>query len=136
VKLFADTKIPLLSKALDAYSLRQKTIASNIANISTIGYRSNVVRFEEELEGAMQGTQLQGTETNDRHMAIGSPTVENVQPRIEVAPQGDPFASGVNNVDVDHEMAELASDQIRFKYAARLISEMFKGIQTSIKGTS
>ena len=141
MKLFDDTKIPLLSKALDAYTLRQKTIASNIANISTIGFRSNVVRFEDELEGAMQGKRLSGMETNERHMPIGGPTIATVEPRVEEAGSrnslsSDPLASGVNNVDIDHEMAELAKDQIRFKFAARLIAETFKGIQKSIRGSS
>ena len=48
---------------------------------------------------------------------------------------GDPLASGVNNVDLDHEMTELAKNQIRFRFAARLMADTFRGIQKSIRGT-
>jgi len=47
----------------------------------------------------------------------------------------DQLKSGINDVDVDSEMAELAKNQIRFKYASRLLSDSFRGIQKSIRGT-
>ncbi|RMF32645.1 MAG: hypothetical protein D6747_08745 [Chlorobiota bacterium] len=38
-------KLPLMSTALEAYALRQRTIAKNIANATTPGYRPERVRF-------------------------------------------------------------------------------------------
>ncbi|HID12005.1 MAG TPA: flagellar basal body rod protein FlgB, partial [Candidatus Latescibacteria bacterium] len=49
------TSIPLLAKALDAYTLRQRAIADNIANSETPGFRRREVRFEEELRRALEG---------------------------------------------------------------------------------
>lgn len=135
--LFDKTKIPLLSKALGAYSLRHKVIASNIANIGTVGYRSQSVTFEEELAGAMQGSSLSGTQTDPRHIPIATRALSQVVPRVVESnnlASEDPMASGVNNVDIDYEMAELAKNQIRFKLAARLLADTFKGIQKSIRG--
>jgi flagellar basal body rod protein FlgB len=45
-----------------------------------------------------------------------------------------PNRSGVNDVDIDNEMAELAKDQIQFRFAARMITDVFRGIQKSIRG--
>jgi flagellar basal-body rod protein FlgB len=120
--------------------MRHKAIASNLANITTPGYRTQTVRFEEELAGALQSPGLSGTATNARHLPIGVLPVEKTasvieQRALDGTGQGDPTASGVNNVDLDGEMAELAKNQIRFKFSARLIGDTFRGIQKSIRGT-
>lgn len=137
VFLFNRTKIPLLEKALDAYSLRHKAIASNIANITTIGYKRVDVKFEEELRESLSGELIKGVKTNERHISIGAKDVGEIEPELvqgNPSYNSDPLASGVNNVDIDYEMVELAKNQIRYKLASRLIAESFRGIQKSIKG--
>jgi flagellar basal-body rod protein FlgB len=140
VKLFDGTKIPVLNRALDAYALRHKTIATNLANITTPGYRARTVAFEDQLASAMQTSTIPGVVTNERHMAIGSQNIAGVQPQVEQPPadanmQGDAVASGMNNVDLDQEMAELAKNQIRFRFSSRIIADTFRGLQKSIRGT-
>jgi flagellar basal-body rod protein FlgB len=140
MKIFDGTKIPLLSRALDAYSARHRAIAGNLANITTSGYRARTVTFEDELAGAMRDSGLTGTRTHEHHMPIGAPAEEDlrgsVRERRELDPQRDPRASGVNDVDLDEEMADLARNQIRFRFAARMLAETFRGLQKSIKGGS
>ena len=140
MKLFDSTKIPLLSKALDAYTLRHRTISSNIANIGSAGYRPAAVSFEDQLAASRSGQGVTVATTDPRHIAVGTDNPAEVTPTVQdVAPDPrmpfDPGASGVNGVDIDNEMAELAKNQIRFKYAARLIAGTFKDIQESIRGT-
>ena len=140
VKLFDGTKIPVLNRALDAYALRQKTIATNLANITTPGYRAQTVAFEDQLASAMQTPSFPALVTNERHISFGGPNLATVQPQVEQPPadanlQGDAVASGMNNVDLDQEMAELAKNQIRFRFSSRLIAESFRGLQKSIRGT-
>ncbi len=138
MRLFDGTKIPVLHRALDAYTLRQKVIAGNIANITTPGYKAQSVKFEDELSGALQAGGIPGMCTDPRHMPIGGQAAPAATPVVQTEPSGeltDPLASGVNNVDLDQEMAELAKTQLRFKFAARLIGDTFRGIQKSIKGT-
>lgn len=140
MNIFNKTKIPLLSKALDAYSLRQKTTAMNIANIATEGYKSKSVNFEDDLNSALSKNTLPDGSTHKNHIPITSIGSSEVSPIIvENASQTETeaeLASGINYVDIDHEMAELAKNQIRFKFAARLIADSFKGIQKSVKGYS
>ncbi|MFA6540981.1 MAG: flagellar basal body rod protein FlgB [Bacteroidota bacterium] len=135
-----NTKIPILAKALDAYTLRHKVISSNIANIGTPGYRAKSVEFEDALHSAMSGQQIIGEVTNRSHIEIGIPTVGqsdmiNVVDENPGTLNEEDMKSGINDVDIDNEMAQLAKNQIRFKYASRLLSESFRGIQKSIKGT-
>lgn len=137
VFLFNRTKIPLLEKALDAYSLRHKAIASNIANITTVGYKRIDIKFEDELRESLSGELIRGVRTNERHISIGSRDIREVEPEIvkeNSMYNSDPLASGINNVDIDYEMVELAKNQIRYKLASRLIAESFRGIQKSIRG--
>lgn len=141
MKLFDGTKIPLLSKALDAYALRQKVTAANIANVTTAGYQSQHVSFEERLVEAQQGLQLRGAQTHAGHLSVGAGnTAAQVQPEVRPVADDPPpgynaMASGFNDVDIDHEMAELAKNQIRFKFSARMLGDTFKGIQKAIRGT-
>ncbi len=141
MKLFDSTKIPLLSKALDVYALRQKVISSNIANITTEGYHSQRVSFEEEMSGALGGSVVRPEATEPGH--IGSLTDASGLPEPAVLPvtaehtlHEDPKASGINDVDIDNEMAELAKNQIRFRFASRLLAATFKSIDDSIRGSA
>jgi len=140
VKLFEATKIPVLHRALDTYALRQKVIAGNIANITTVGYRAKTVEFEDHLAAALRMPETGIGMTHEGHIPLaqnqtggGGATV--VEARTQVGAGGDEQSNGVNNVDIDNEMAELAKNQIRFKFSSRLITDAFRGIQKSIKGT-
>ena len=140
VKLFASTNIPLLSKALDAYTLRHRAISSNIANISSAGYRAQAVSFEDQLTASRSAGAVTVATTDPRHIAGGADDPAAVTPRMEEvrATPGNssgPDTNGVNNVDIDTEMAELARNQLRFKFAARLLAGTFKDIQESIRGS-
>lgn len=140
MKLFDGTKIPVLNRALDAYALRHKTIATNLANITTPGYRAKSVAFEDQLASALQTPAFPGTVTHEQHIPFGGPNLAAVLPQVEQPPadanlQADATASGMNNVDLDQEMAELAKNQIRFRFSTRILGDTFRGLQKSIRGT-
>jgi flagellar basal-body rod protein FlgB len=139
MKLFDSTRIPILNKALDAYSSRQKVIASNIANIGTIGYRSKAVVFQRELQGAMEQPVITPVRTNEMHLNVAGlaedgETVKVVDAATTGLAPGESTDNGANNVNIDHEMAELAKNQIRFKFASKLLGDSFRGLQKSIRG--
>jgi flagellar basal-body rod protein FlgB len=141
MKIFDDTKIPVLAKALDAYALRHKAISSNIANIGTVGYRSQGVSFEDQLSGAINGPKVETATTNPNHLTSTSSPTDLASPAIVDSAQdedgaADPTASGVNDVDIDREMTELAKNQLRFKFASKLLGDSFRTLQKSIRGTT
>ena len=75
--LFRKTVIPTLTKGLDVYALRQKTISGNIANVETPGYNRKEVKFEEQLQSALN-KKLSGTRTNANHLPIGKNRINSV----------------------------------------------------------
>ena len=141
MKLFNATNIPLLNKALDAYALRQKVTASNISNITTVGYRGQAVSFEEHLTAARDGSVIAGARTHENHMAIGFGTSSELQnpvvheTRDDKPPGYSEMTSGFNDVDIDQEMTNLAKNQIQFRFGSRFIGETFRGIQKAIRGS-
>lgn len=136
--LFDNTKIPILSNALDAYTLRHKVISANIANIGTPGYKAKAVDFESALNDQLAKSSVPNVVTNSKHIALSSSQNGNAAPTI-VDVTSDQFSdeemkSGINDVDIDTEMAEMAKNQIRFKYVSKLLGDSFRGIQKSIRG--
>jgi len=117
------TSIPLLAKALDVYTLRQRAIADNIANSETPGFRRREVRFEEELRRALGGG-IRGRRTDPRHIPIGRPKVEEVRPRLV----------RTNNVDVELEMVRLTKNYLKYISAIEVLKRRLRDIKLSIEG--
>ncbi|HZJ82637.1 MAG TPA: flagellar basal body rod protein FlgB [Clostridia bacterium] len=101
-----------LEKSLDAAWLRNQTISHNISNVDTPGYKKKEVVFEEELAAALKGYGFQGKMTRHNHIQIGNPSGDNVDPRV-VEVKSTNMRVDENNVDIDTEMANLASNTIK-----------------------
>lgn len=127
-------RVPLLNKALDAYALRTTTSAKNIANINTVGYKPQKVKFEELFND--QIVSLKGASTSEQHI----PTGRNDDPIGEKGDKDIPVAeimnSGENDVNIDKEMAEIAQTQIKFQLASQSISRHFKQLGAAITGNT
>ena len=131
--LFNKTSIPVSSKVLDATALRHRVVANNVANVSTPGYRRTEVAFEEDLREALTGRKVKGARTHRDHIALGRRDVTSVKPRA-FQPEDKSDPSGVNNVDIDVEMATLAKNQLEYAISARLLSARFQALRHSIRG--
>lgn len=129
--LIEATPISLLAKGLDAYGMRLRTIASNIANAETPGYVRKMVVFEEYLKSWLKGQSLRGESPSPQ-----SPYREisqKIQPKV--IPDFRPGeAHDLNNVNIDHEMALLAQNHLQFLIAARLAKHYFEMLNLSLKG--
>lgn len=124
INLFDRSRIPLLEKEMDAFSVRNKAIASNIANIGTPNYKRLDVSFEKDLSDAI----------SDANNSVDlSDKVDQVEPEIEIDPANQ-NGNGANNIDIDHEMAELAKNQLNFSLASKLIGETFQMLDKSANG--
>jgi flagellar basal-body rod protein FlgB len=129
-------KLPLISRGLDAYALRQKTISKNIANITTPHYSPEEVKFEELFQ--QQNVVAKGVLTDEKHIQIGTQESSEVHGEVKDAqvPAAETYFSGESHVNIDKEMAQLAENQIKFRFAARMMKRYFQGLQSSITGTS
>jgi len=113
----------LLEKVLDYTTLRQRVISENIANIGTANYKRKDVKFESELSNALD-TQLHFNNSN---------SIENADFKI-VTDNSRDMVSGVNNVDINNEMANMAQNTLLFKFAARKLNGYFRTLQGVIRG--
>lgn len=128
-------RVPMMNAALDAYALRQKVIAKNVANINTPHYKPESVKFEEFLRRDQLA--LKGSTTDTGHFRIGAGSGDKA-PEAETyydsVPEAEIFHSGENHVNIDKEMVELAENQIRARFASQMIGKYFRGLGSAITG--
>jgi len=128
--MFQQNHLTTLKKAVDAYAQRHQVTARNIANVETPGYKARQVRFEELLANAGGG--IEGYRTDDDHLAIGGGSIGDVTPRA--VDSKTTYHNGQNNVDIDAEMAELATNDLSYRLATRLLSMRYSTLRGAIKG--
>jgi len=131
--IFNDLSIPCLKRGMDAYALRQKVIANNIANLTTPGFQAEKVKFEEILTSKLKGRlRLKGRRTDPHHLPIGRWDIKKVKPRV--VKEGTCYFNGINDVNIDSEMTNLAQTTIAFDAAAKLLYVKYEILQKSIRG--
>jgi len=133
--LFNSGTTAIIKKSLDAGMLRSRAISNNIANIDTPGYKRVEVNFESELRKAISSSKLKGTRTDSRHLSLGSSDIKNLQPTA-YKPSDGTLPSGVNNVDIDEEMAKLAENQILFNFATKRLQGTYRKLNAAIQAKS
>ncbi len=133
--LFDRTAVADLELSLDASAMRHKVHANNVANAETPCYRAREVSFEDEYRRSLGAGNNAATLTHEDHIPIGTPSLDSIRPVMRYAADrmND---SGVNNVDIDHEMAEIAKDSIRYEMDLNLLKKKFTNLRDAIRGRS
>lgn len=130
--IFEGSHLTHLKKALDVYSRRHKVVADNIANVETGDYSARELRFEDYLSGA--DLRLQGARTNPNHLDLGQRAFDRVDG--DVLETGADFDNGINNVDIDKEMTDLATNDLSYRLATRLLSMKYQTLRSAVRGRS
>ncbi|HOQ45780.1 MAG TPA: flagellar basal body protein [Bryobacteraceae bacterium] len=99
-----------LERYMDLLSVRQKLVASNIANADTPGYKTRDIDFATEFRNLIKG---------------GSPRVIEVA-GLEVKHDG-------NNVSMDREARLLAENALRFNVAVNLLRAEIRAVRSAIQ---
>lgn len=128
--LFTQARLGDLKQALDVYASRHRVVADNIANVETQDYRAREFRFEEYLAGA--AGRLQGARTNPAHLSLGRRDVGDTAG--DVRPADSRHDNGVNNVDIDKEMTDLATNDLSYRLATRLLSMKYANLRSAVRG--
>ena len=124
--------VPLFKNLLHVVSTSQKLTAANIANISLPGYQSKSLDFKKEMAKAIRKESITLHVTNKRHI----PPSGRIQSIKVIKNADNSNESGVNNVDIDKEMAHLAENQILYSYAAKTLARKFYTLKNVIRGRS
>ena len=122
-----------LEQALSTASLKQRVHSANIANVDTPNYKSKQVDFQSTLNDVIKNQSFASYKTNDRHLAFSSETTQN-SPAIIKVNKDTQYSPNGNNVDMDHEMAELAKNQLWYNAVTERVSGKFNSLRTVIDG--
>ena len=110
--------IDLLEAGIRAEELRQKTIANNVANLETPGYRRVDVKFEDLLAKALDSSS-------------GSGDIKEMNPQV-YQPKETAVKSNGNDVSFEVEVGEMVKNTLRHKAYVRLLGKKFKQIETAM----
>lgn len=123
------SNIKLLENFAGYCAVKNKVISNNIANAGTENYKRLDVKFKDVLQENMSAN----LKTTEKGHFSGINT--DSQAGYEVFEDPDKTdVSGVNNVDIDNEMAELAVNNLNYKFATKKITDYFKIMQGVIRG--
>ena len=126
----AATNIKLLENYMGHLAAKNKVISQNIANIGTEGYIRQNVKFQDMFKSEINGSMKK---TNNRHIQLSSSDDLSIKDNIFLDKSKEPNG-GINNVDIETEMAELAENAINFKFTSKKISGHFQQLREVIKG--
>ena len=97
-----DITYDMIKNGLDASSMRQKAISSNIANVNTAGYKTNKVVFESELRKALGKSGKSMSKTHALHIGGAD---QNAKGKV-IQQKNTSMDETGNNVDMDKEMVD------------------------------
>lgn len=126
--LYGQTSLPILKNALDAQTMRQRAIASNVANVEVAGYTPRRVTFEERLARALGDPNNKLVMSHTDHMPY-QPDPKNVRPLI-VEDEDAENPAGTNAVDIDQQMTHLATNSIHYQLTAKRAAGLFAKMRT------
>ena len=120
--------INILDKAADASWTRETLIANNIANADTPGYKRQDIDFQTALRN-----EISRFEFTSLDHKIQNVDLSNLNPDIYTDSANYSYRLDGNNVDIDTEQVELASEQIKYQALTTSITSEFTRLQTVLK---
>lgn len=122
--------------ALDLRAQRSETLASNIANADTPGYKARDFDFAAVFEAALKrGGSVAGpltlTRTSPRHLGglPGSHSAPELQYRIPAQASIDG-----NTVELDSELGQFTDNALHYQADLTFLSQQIRGLQLAITG--
>jgi flagellar basal-body rod protein FlgB len=125
------SSVKLLQNLLDYCAVKNKVIAKNISNVGTQGYKREDVEFKNMLDE--NSNSILRISSNKHLSALNNPVQSNPEFNV-VLDDSKEMTTGINNVDIEQEMSELAENTLRFRFASRKVGDYYKSIQNVIKG--
>lgn len=121
--------INVLDKALDASNLRETVITNNLANINTPGYKRREVDFESLLRQELDKIKWNSLDEKMNDVQLSH---LNAGVHFDMQAYGYDYRLDGNNVDVDVENTELASEQLRYQLISDSVTQEFSRLQKAM----
>lgn len=120
--------INVLGKTADAAWQRNELISNNIANVDTPGYKRQDINFESQLRQALGNNRYQTMDDKVANLKTSS-----LQARVYTDSANFSYRLDGNNVDIDTENVELASNQIKYNGLISSINQEFTNLKMVMK---
>ncbi len=123
-----DKALGIHEQAVKVRAQRAQTLANNIANADTPGFKAKDVDFKAVL-GKTEAMNLNMTATAKGHFNAGSDAIVSTKYRVPTQPSIDG-----NTVDDQVEIAKYTENSMQYLASLQFLSSRFKGLMTAIKG--
>ena len=120
--------INVLDKAADASWTRESLIANNLANVNTPNYKRQDIDFQSALKNELG--RYKYTSLDEK---IERTQLNRLNPSVYTDSASYSYRLDGNNVDIDTEEVELASEQIKYQALTKSIASEFERLRTVIK---
>lgn len=120
--------INVLDQAADASWTRETVIGNNIANVDTPGYKRQDVAFEDVLK-----RELKSSKYDTLQKAVDNVSLNKLEGRTYTDYASYSYRLDGNNVDIDTENVELASEQLRYQTLTSAVSNEFTRMNTAMQ---
>lgn len=120
--------INVLDRAADASWTRETVIGNNIANVDTPGYKRQDVAFEDVLK-----RELKSSKYDTLQKAVDNVSLNKLEGRTYTDYASYSYRLDGNNVDIDTENVELASEQLRYQTLTSAVSNEFARMNTAMQ---
>lgn len=119
--------INVLDKAADASWTRNEVLNNNLANATTPGYKRKDVVFETYLQEELAGSESATLANTVANIDMNYLNATSYTDMVELS-----YRLDGNNVDIDTENVELASNQIKYNTLMSAITHQFSLIKTAL----
>ena len=121
-RIVFDKTLQMIEDRLSLSSMNQKLISGNLANISTPGYSSKELSFENALRESLEDQVLQMVRSNSGHVAPDEPLQAMLNPEVvETGP-----------VDLDTQMVALTKNSMEYQHMLGMLNKKFTMLKTAI----
>jgi flagellar basal-body rod protein FlgB len=122
----------LFERSMDVRSGIHETIASNMANEETPGYKARLLPFQETFNAVLRGEgPLDPVVTNPGHMGIGS---ENNRMFHHTVKQDAGAGLDENTVNLEKEMTLMAENTLMYMAVSQFLKGRFDAWNSAITG--
>ncbi len=119
-------------QALQVQSRRSATLANNIANADTPGYKARDIDFRQALRNAMGGNSgFELARTDARHFS-GESRYLSTEAQYRVPMQPD--TGDGNTVDANVEQAAFAQNAMQYQTSMTFLNSKIRSLLTAIRG--
>lgn len=120
--------VNVLDKAADAAWTRNEVISNNIANVNTPNFKRKDVEFEKYLLA-----ELGGADSATLSKAVANLELDSLNATMYTDSSVLSYRLDGNNVDIDTENVELASNQLKYQTLVQSIGKEFSMIKSAMQ---